>query len=359
MICFSGRRSTLEALGDRTLRSHILITNEDTFPIVRDYGFWGSGKRGIPSSMEALIASNLRNPHQPYFSMVCDMLGTRDGDTVFIYERQAGFHGVYEIAGAPFFDTTTVGCIDGTWPIRILLRCVHFFPKPVPEDLLFSTRANEERLWTWFYRKIQGGRALNTINPEAALAIIEMLVKLNGNASEQHCSTGVYTPSGFQPLHLPLGKGSSFPLEDILRAWLISNIDDPARMDMPAIFGPVNDMEWFANNVPYHVSRKNIDVLVYHKNYRYTNHELRYKYSVVELKKDRADEKDVDQVIRYSKWVAGRLADGENNIVQPVLIAYDFTPSAINKARTTDFNDGCVLEIAYRIEDGNVTTGLV
>jgi len=45
---------------------------------------------------------------------------------------------------------------------------------------------------------------------------------------------------------------------------------------------------------------------------------LRYKFSVVELKRDIANDMDVSQVIEYSKWVAGRLAGSEIETVQPI-----------------------------------------
>lgn len=143
-------------------------------------------------------------------------------------------------------------------------------------------------------------------------------------------------------------------LEDILRAWLIANIDDANRKDLREIFGPVEDLEWFANNVPYHVTRKNIDILCYHKNIKYTGFPLRYKFSVVELKRDTCDDNDVAQVIEYSKWVAGRLAGSEIETVQPILIAFDFNKRAKVKAKNSDFSDRGVKFVKYKVENGNI-----
>ncbi len=68
-------------------------------------------------------------------------------------------------------------------------------------------------------------------------------------------------------------------------------------------------LEWFANNVPYHVSRRNIDLLIYHRTPvgELIDPPFRYRYAVVELKKDASQRKDVDQVVDYANWVAGRL----------------------------------------------------
>ena len=160
---------------------------------------------------------------------------------------------------------------------------------PVPEEYLFSTKEYESKFWGWFYRKIQGPRGVNTINPEAAEALIELLVKINGNAVNKPPKADPYPSKNRTKIWLPLGQDGNVHLEVILRAWLIARIDDPRRTDLKEIFGPTEDLEWFANNVPYHVTRKNIDILCYHKNIKYTGFPLRYRFSIIELKRDIAN----------------------------------------------------------------------
>ncbi len=336
------------------MRAHVCVVNKDTFPVVRDNGFWGLGIKGIPSELEAVIANNLNNAPKPYFKMMADALGTRIGDIVFLYERQAGFHGIYKIISRPFFDPTPVGCIDQTWPIRIEIECLNYFPEPVPEDYLFSTKEYEATFWGWFYRKIQGARGLNTINPEAAASLIELLVKLNGNAASTPSNMRRY-PSGHRvDLTLPLDRNGRVYIEDILRAWLIANIDDEQRSDLRDVWGPSADLEWFANNVPYHVTRKCIDILCYHRNTQYTGFPLRYKFSVLELKRGVARASDVHQVVEYSKWVAGRLAESEIETVEPILIAFDFAPGAWEKAANSDFSKRGITFVKYEVINDDI-----
>ncbi|MGQ9631893.1 MAG: hypothetical protein ACUVXI_16515 [bacterium] len=336
------------------MKAHVFITDKNTFPVVRDNSFYGVGIKGIPNSLASVIEENLRNGKKPYFGMIGDILGTRIGDIVFLYERQVGFHGIYKVASEPFFDPTPIGCVDETWPIRVEIECLNYFPQSVPEDYLFSTKEYESRFWVWFYRKIQGPRGVNTINPEAAEALIELLVKINGNANNRPPQIKRYPSKNRTPIYLPLTQNDKVKLEDILRAWLIANIDDNRRKDLREIFGPVEDLEWFANNVPYHVTRKNIDILCYHKNIKYTGFPLRYKFSVVELKRDTCDDNDVAQVIEYSKWVAGRLAGSEIETVQPIVIAFDFNKRAKIKAKNSDFSDRGIRFVKYKIENGNI-----
>jgi len=341
------------------MRAHVFITDERTFPVVRDNSFWGVGVKGIPDSLKGLIEENLKNPRKPYLAMLADIFGTRVGDVAFLYERQKGFHGIFRVSSEPFFDITPIGCVDETWPIRLETECLNYFAEPVPEDYLFSTKGYESKFWGWFYRKIQGARGVNTINPEAAEALIELLVKINGNAINKPAQIKPYPSKSKSKIILPLTQDGKAYLEDIVRAWLIKNIDSPSRSDLREIFGPVEDLEWFANNVPYHVTRKNIDILCYHKNIRYTGLPLRYKFSVVELKRDLANADDVSQVIDYSKWVAGRLAGSEIETVQPILIAFDFNREAINKAKNSDFSDRGVAFFKYKVENSDLKFELV
>jgi hypothetical protein len=336
------------------MRAHVFITDERTFPVVRDNSFYGVGVKGIPDSLGGLISENLRNPRKPYFAMFADILGTRVGDIAFLYERQKGFHGIFRVSSEPFFDPTPTGCVDETWPIRLEIECLNYFAEPVPEDYLFSTKEYEAKFWGWFYRKIQGARGVNTINPEAAEALIELLVKINGNAINKPAQIKPYPSKNKTKIALPLVQNGKVCLEDILRAWLIKNIDNPNRSDLREVFGPVEDLEWFANNIPYHVTRKNIDILCYHKNMKYTGLPLRYKFSVVELKRDTADAKAVSQLINYSKWVAGRLANSEIETVQPILIAFDFNEQAKDRARNSDLSDRGITFVKYEVKSGNI-----
>ena len=341
------------------MRAHIFITDKETFPVVRDNSFCGVGIDGIPNSFSETVRENLENGRKPFFAMLGDIFGTRINDAVFLYERQVGFHGIYRIASEPFFDPSPIGCVGGTWPIRVEIECLNYFQQPVPEDYLFSTKEYESKFWGWFYRKIQGSRGINTINPEAAEALIELLVKVNGNAINKPPYINPYPLIAKTTMVLPLAQDGKVPLEDVLRAWLIANIDNQNRSDLRSIFGPAEDLEWFANNVPYHVTRKNIDVLCYHKNIKYTGFPLRYKFSVVELKRDSADDRDVVQVVEYSKWVAGRLAGSEIETVQPILIAYDFNKRAKDKARNSDFSSRGILFVKYEVKDNDILLSTV
>jgi hypothetical protein len=342
------------------MRAHVFVVDGSTFPVHRDRCFCGIGPReGEFRTYEDFVAKMLTSTGSGYRGMAVDMLGTRPGDLVFFYERKMGFHGVYRIAGRPFFDSTIihgVGDFENEFVrrnicLRISIECQHHFPKPVPEDMLFSTPERQALFWVWFYRKIQGSRGCTAIDPEATHALIELLVKVNGKTTTIPPADPY--PNQCQPnLSLPLGNGPYVAYEDLLRGWLIQSIDDPVRLDIRDTIGPAPDLEWFANNVPYHVAGRNIDVLAFHSTNRYFKSPIRYQYTVVELKRHRAVVKDVEQLVGYSKWVASRLASGESEVVKPVLIANGFHSQAITKAHYSDWN---ISLVRYRVEDNDIT----
>lgn len=333
------------------MKAHVLITNKETFPVCRDRLFWGIGTPDCPTVFEEWL--NPTNSRKPYLKMLVDMFGLSVGDLIFLYERQVGFHGIYKVTSTLFFDSTNVSnegnfSVDSQWPLRIQLECVYYFAKPVPEDLLFSTPNYENAFWIWAYRKSQGARGCNTITPEAAEALTELLVKVNGK-DVIYDGFNPYLPPEFREVDLPFRMdGEKLALEDFLRGHILRLLQDG---DVENVFGPKEDIEWYANNVPYHITQKNIDILVFHRNFRYTNVPLRYRYSVVELKKGKSAPEDVSQLIRYSQWASGRLAQGEAEMIQPILIANDFSTQAIKKAKTADFNNRGILLCRYRVED--------
>jgi len=336
------------------MKTHILITNNKTFPVYRDKLFWGIGISDAPASLEEWV--NPDNSRKPYLKMLVDMIGISKEDLIFLYERQVGFHGIYKAVSPLFFDTTNVinrdnFSVGSQWPVRIRLECVYYFPKPVPEDLLFSTPHYENVFWIWAYRKSQGPRGCNTITPEAAESLIELLVKVNGKDT-RYDGFDAYRPSKYTEISFPVKtREKKVALEDFLRGYILQCLGNNNLED---IFGPKEDIEWYANNVPYHITQKNIDILAFHKNFKYTTAPLRYKYSVVELKRDKASPRDIRQLIRYCQWASGRLAKGEEEMVQPILIAYDFSDKAIKKARAEDFNVRGIHLFRYLAEDSTI-----
>ncbi len=260
-------------------------------------------------------------------------------------------------------------------PFRLLVQCIDYYPEPVPEDLVFSTPDNERVFWILFYRKIQGSRGCVTIDPEATRALVQLLIRVNGASSpfnpepfywhreldefqlpfpEPVVDQGASDTGAqwLQTLDIPLKPGKRIDLEDTLRGWLTGHLDS-GHFDLAKIWGPMTHIEWFANNVPYHVARRNIDLLVFHCTPpgQLIDPPSRYRYSVIELKRDWAEPDHIDQVVGYSQWVANRLAGGEVDMVRPYIVAYRFKEETIRRAALARFNRGAVRLVKYDVID--------
>lgn len=364
------------------MRTHIFNVDETTFPVHRDREFCGTGKIGFSLTNYQQVLDQQRT----FSDLIVDLKGTRPGDLVFFYERRRGFHGVYQVVSLPFFDPQEVlgvgefsqHKVGADVPFRLPITCVDYFPEPVPEDLIFSTPTYERIFWIPFYRKIQGPRGCVTIDPEATRTLLELLIKLNGPPQEKQAQP-FYYDSDFDGIQIPFASDSiglnsdetgdfiqipqlqllnlsltpkqPVPLEAHLRGWLVSHLDNPSQTDLRRLFGPTAHIEWFANNVPFHVSQRHIDLLIYHKTPlgELIDPPLRYRYSVVELKREQSKPEDVDQLMGYVKWVANRLADGEVDIVRPYIIAQDFYSQTIERANSIKFNRAGIKLIRYEV----------
>jgi RecB family endonuclease NucS len=51
--------------------------------------------------------------------------------------------------------------------------------------------------------------------------------------------------------------------------------------------------------------------------------------SCIELKSDRATKQDLRQVLRYEDWLSRKLAAGDNEMIQSILVARRFADSVI------------------------------
>lgn len=318
------------------MSAHLFIVDHRTFPVHRDYQFCG--------------VVNHQN-----WGVYADIKRTRVGDTVFFYEEGKGFHGIYEISGAPFFDTSRIEAVGDDLPIRVPIKCKFYFPKPVPEDFLFNTPGKQRIFWTIYYRKLKGARSCTPVTPESEEELIKLLIQVNGSPTPPP-SFKAY-PKGFQPKPLKLklqGANNRVPREDILMAWFMENID-ASTSDLRAILGPSEHIEWFGNWLTHDIAMKAIDILVYHKFALSDKPAIRYKFSVLELKRDQATIQDVIQVLKYAKWVSLWLANNEPELVQPIVVANAFRREAIERAKQTDFNQKGVMLVKYEVIEDDIS----
>lgn len=290
-----------------------------------------------------------------------------------------GFTGIVEIEGRPFFDPTRIGTeanVPASVPVRIPLNCERYLPRPVTEERAFTYETESAELWNPKYKKaLQESKSLTSLTPEERNQLATLVhrnnnrgygvnqeayagdraseISINDRLDQQKGDGTVRTspPSSIEDLSLdeiPIASGSRFRVEKTLEAWLMEMIDSD-HGDIRRVFGPRDELTWFTNYVPYGISGKNMDGLAFHE-----RDGIRYKISTIELKRGEASKSAVKQVLGYARWVTSYLADGNEQVVQPVLIAHQFTDPAVEAAEA-QLDPRPPMLVSYQVEQGSCT----
>lgn len=375
--------------------AHISTVNERTLPPAINQGFVATtGSMG--ARWEKTIAD-----------IFADALSTRPGDRLFFQltgrsvgdssslsgylshvnfsnqppfsSTSKGFTGVAKIKDQPFFDPTRIGKqanVPEDVPVRIPLNCEQYLPRPVTEERAFTYETEAAELWNPKYKKaLQGAKSLTSLTPEEGDQLAALLHRNNDreyevtqkgysgdtsnqisiddrlNQEEGDSTVRTSPPDSIKDLSLdeiPIVSGSRFKMEKTLEAWLMEMIDSD-QDDIRRVFGPQDELSWFTNYVPYGISGKNMDGLVFHE-----RDGTRYKISTIELKRGRAGESAVKQVLGYARWVTNYLAGGDEQVVQPILIAYEFADSAVSLAEA-QLDPRPPMLVSYQIKQGTCT----
>jgi len=337
--------------------AHVFVVDKFSFPVHRSKGFCGVKNPRNEMTRQGLYA---------------DIKAIRKGDLIFFYHRridelpeEKGFRGYFKVISEPFFDNTDiewsenkvlgscptckscysekgVTCLEcgnkmplitiGRWQYttqhilsnRILIEPIEYFEKPVDDNTAYLNHTNHGMLWTMLFRKIFGPgreRSIAHILPEEAEKLIRLARRINDDSSTTFPSSP-YPSTTRQAITVNIGTGGEVPYESALEAWLMENIDKEIPVLSETI--PKQDMEFFGNNVLYGIGGDKIDGLVLYKR------DIRYKVIAIELKRGKVGAETIEQVDRYSYWIAQlSTANAEPRpkslLLQPLVIGYEIS----------------------------------
>jgi hypothetical protein len=221
-------------------------------------------------------------------------------------------------------------------------------PNPLPERDIFTHPRPYSLIWNPRYKKTLGrGRGAIPLTPDESKELIDLLWKVNDapkdltfqkypgnnsqpitiNLSQQIGRPDIIDPSAkinnisdITPNQIPfVTPDGTVTVEKVLEAWLMENLCQ-ALPCLQEIVGPPELISWYGNYLPYSIGGGNIDVMIFHEYPAGSKH--LFKITVIELKRDTANEGSVSEVVNYAKWVAKFLCQGEEAMVQPALIAH-------------------------------------
>lgn len=334
--------------------SFVFIVDKATYETHVKYGFCATGKANKPS----FGLKEFRDPNfqREQHSLLADILNVQVGDTVFFYVTKEGFKGVYEVTQQAFFDPTPIENVPASRPFRILIKPKYSFERAIPENSLFINSERQQTFWLWYFNKMRTyARGCTPLDPDAKNKLIELLIKHNDGEILAKPQTHDYPDRKdlveIRALAAPYkAVKKALYSEDSLRAAVMKAFQEKSVV-ASHIFGGFDTLEWFANQVPYNISGNNIDLLLYHRSKKIDGIDARYKITVVEMKKDKADIEDFYQLLGYCQWAGDQLAGREHYMVQPALLANEFDDNLFRLIADLRLSYKNPLLIQYRYDE--------
>ena len=294
--------------------AHIFLVGEENFKVCIRKGVYGC----VKSKTERYVAE-----------VVAGMLSIQPGDLVFFYVKNRGIYGLWKIVSEIYFDETRIWSNDEQlFPYRLSFEpTVGYFPKPVSLIDILDLR-DKERIWTFDLNPVQQKNQYKITMSEAQ-ELLRLLLRNNPMRKPIQPIPSPYArPQTSSRIDVDLSSSQQDKVryEGWLNAWFMRAL---ARGDLKHMFGGYRE---FLNLVPT-TFNKVMDVFLTHVA-TIDSIDILYKYTCIELKTDRAVEKDLQQILRYEDWLARKLAAGDHEMVQSVLVARRFANDIVDYVKT-------------------------
>ena len=311
--------------------AHIFLVSENNFEVCIRRGVYG-----------CVLPSTERNKAE----IIAGILSIAPSDLVFFYVKNRGVYGLWRVADEVYFDESKVWSDDKQlFPYRFSFEStVGHFPVPVSLSDVLDLR-DKGRIWTFDLNPVQQKNQYK-ITIDEARELLRLLLRNNPIRQSPVGIPDPYVPSvrGTIEVDLASSQGGALRYEGWLNAWLMRSL---ARGGLKALFG---DYRECLNLVPT-TFNKVMDIFLTHVT-TVDSIEILHKYTCIELKADRANEQDLAQILRYEDWLARRLAAGDKEMIQSVLVARRFADGVIDYVRNRRrIEEKTVRLIIYRVDE--------
>lgn len=293
--------------------AHIFLVGADNFEICVRYGVYGCVFPKSEWNRAEIVAS---------------LYSIQPGDLMFFYVKNRGVYGAWKIVSIPFFDETSIWNNDTqSFPYRFLFEStIGHFPNPVLLSDVLELRDNG-LIWTFDLNPVQQKNQYKITIAEAQ-QLLRLLLRNNPLRSGHQAITTPYVqPSSAQQVNLDLtpDKHRRVKYEGWLNAWFMQ------ALAMDRLHNILGTYREFINLVPTSYN-KVMDVFLTHVE-TIDSIDIVYKFTCIELKADLAGEDDLSQILRYENWLTRKLANGDYDMVQSILVANRFSDALIEYVR--------------------------
>lgn len=314
--------------------AHIFLVGEANFDVCVQRGVYG-----------CVMPSKEWNRGE----IISGVLSIQLGDLVFFYVKNKGVYGLWKVISEPYFDETKIWSAEQqTFPYRFSFEStVGQFPKPVSLSDILDLH-DKGRIWTFDLNPVQQKNQYK-ITMDEARELIRLLLRNNPIRVGPSPVANPYVPKA--PIKIDVDfssrEGNRLRYESWLNAWFTRAL---SRGELKGLLG---DYHEFINLVPTSFN-KVMDIFLTHVT-KVDDIEVLHKYTCLELKADKAEEKDLTQLLRYEDWLARKLAAGDHEMVQSILVATRFTEGAMEYvAKRRRIEEKVVRLISYRVEGENI-----
>ena len=308
--------------------NHIFLVSQDNFKKCLEYGIYG----GISHPFERINSE-----------IIAGFEAIKPGDFIFFYVKNIGIYGLWRAISRPFLEECDIwGSKGQLYPYRVCFEpCIRQFSKPIALSDILDLR-DKGRIWTFdlgtFTKKSH-----QPITTDESKELIRLLLR-NNPISHSVASIPEPYPAGnvVLPLSLEVDNKGLIRYEGFLNAWFMRSF---ANGKFKELIGEYRD---FLNFVPTSFN-KVMDIFLTHVT-AVDSVDILHKFTCIELKTGVCTETDLNQIVKYENWLVRKLANGDNEMVQSILVAFDFQDKVleyVQKRRTIE--EKTVRLLKYRV----------
>lgn len=312
---------------------HIFLVGEANFDICIKRGVYG-GIHSMGSSKSNQINSEV----------IASFAGIKVGDFIFFYVKNKGIYGLWRVSRGPFYDTIPIW--ENTaqlYPYRVCFESiVRKFSKPIAMNDMLDLR-DKGKIWTFDLGAITK-KSHHPITTAEGKELIRLLLRNNPIFEKPDVIPQPYLPSNPKPLPLSLedDRKGHLRYEGYLSAWFMQQF---ANGKLKNLIGDYADC---LNFVPTSFN-KVMDIFLTHIT-TVDSIDILHKFTCIELKTGTVVEKDLNQIIRYENWLIRKLADGDSEMIQSILIGFDFDGEVIEYCKKRkSIDEKTVRLIKYKV----------
>jgi len=291
--------------------SHIFLSTERNFKICLECGVYGGIFHPLERTNSEIIAG---------FEAI------KPGDFIFFYVKNIGVYGLWKVISQAFFDEFDIWKEEGrSFPYKVCFEpTIRQFSRPVALSDILDLR-DKGKIWAFdlgpFTKKSH-----QPITTEESKELLRLLLRNNPIFKSVTPIPKPYSSNGvILPLKLEADRKGQIKIEGYLNAWFMRSF---AQGKLKDIIGEYHD---FLNYVPTSFNTV-MDIFLTHIT-TIDSVDILHKFTCMELKTGVCTEDDLNQIVKYENWLVRKLANGDSEMVQSMLVAFDFQDKVLEYVR--------------------------